>query len=102
MKTYPITTIRSGQAFPILMRPPFGDEAIARAYWADKEWKKWAVDVIVKVVRDTRYGFTIYVGARSESLAIACAKNNLHRPVPSSTQFIARLAGPGELGCSPS
>lgn len=47
----------------------FGDEADAVAYWKDKEWKKWAVDVTAGPPR----------GAR----------------------FIARLAGPRELGCVP-
>lgn len=31
-------------------------------------------DVIVKIVKNTRYGFTVYVGARTATAAIACAK----------------------------
>ena len=57
------------------------------------------MDVIVKIVKNTRYGFTVYVGARTATAAIACAKENLYRPVPSNAQFVARLAGPKELGC---
>ena len=98
VKTYPVTSFPS-RAFPVLMHPPYGDRALAESFWADKEWKKWAVDVIVKIVKNTRYGFTVYVGARTATAAIACAKENLYRPVPSNTQFVARLAGPKELGC---
>lgn len=87
--------------FPVLLHPPLGDHAAAASYWADKEYKTWAVDVIARVVRDTRYGFTMYVRARSEVAASACARKNLYRPVPAGARFVARLAGPLELGCVP-
>ena len=94
-----VTTPAGG--FPMLLHPPLGDHADAAAYWSDREWKTWAVDVVAQEVRGTRYGFSMYVRARTGDAATQCAKRNLYRPVPVGTRFVARLAGPRELDCVP-
>lgn len=80
---------------------PFGDAADAAAFWSGKEWKKWAVDVQAGPARRPTFSRTLYVGARTEERAIACAKENLPTKPPRGARFSARLAGPRELGCMP-
>ena len=79
--------------------PRMGDHALARRYWADKEWKKWAVDVVAGSERKPTFGRTVYARARTAEAAIGCAKRNMHQ-IPRGARFEARLAGPHELGCT--
>lgn len=78
----------------------FGDEADAYAFWKDKEWKTFAVDLIAKVGKKQKVIRTMYVRARTSSDAAQCAKDNdwSGKPKP---RYVARLAGPRELGCTP-
>lgn len=78
----------------------FGDEADAIAYWRDKEWKKFAVDVTAGPEKRPTFRETLYVRARTPEAAIECAKRNIFRK-PARARFVARLAGPVELGCVP-
>lgn len=88
------------RGFIRLLPPPLGDHAEAVAYWADREWKKWAVDVVAAVSSGTKFGFTMYVRARTADAARECAKKNLYRPIPVGAELVTRLAGPRELGCT--
>lgn len=78
----------------------FGDEADALAYWTGKEWKTFAVDVTAGPAKRPTFRQTLYVRARTPERAIACAKQNMLRK-PAGARFLARLAGPRELGCVP-
>lgn len=75
------------------------DEADAAAYWEDKEWKKWAVEVQAGPARRPTFKRTIYVGARTCERAIEVAQANMPVKPPRGARFHARLAGPRELGC---
>lgn len=79
----------------------FQDEADAEAYWRDKEWKKWAVDVIAGPAKRPTFRTTHYARARTAESAIDCVKRNLLTRPPRGARFSARLAGPRELGCVP-
>lgn len=74
------------------------DEADAAAYWESREWKKWAVDVTAGPMRRPRFRATIYVRARDRRAAVETAKRSMPAP-PKAGRFLARLAGPRELGC---
>ncbi|MEM5387897.1 hypothetical protein VSR68_30545 [Paraburkholderia phymatum] len=76
----------------------FQDEADAIAYWADKEFKKWAIDVTAGPEKHPTYSRTFYACARTSGRAIECVRRDmLHKPA--GARFRARLAGPRELGC---
>jgi hypothetical protein len=79
----------------------FGDEADAHAFWKDKEWKTFAVDVFQYKGNKQKKIYTMYVRARNGAAAETCAKGNdkQNKPIP---RYVARLAGPVELGCTPS
>lgn len=79
----------------------FGDEADALAYWQDKEWKKWAIDVTAGPHKRPTYRNTFYARAKTAEDAIACTKRNMIGKPPRGARFTARLAGPRELGCVP-
>ncbi len=76
----------------------FGDEADAHAYWKNREWKTYAVDLVTGSGKIRKV--TMYVRARDEEGARECAReNDVHR---SPKLFnCPRLAGPRELGCTP-
>lgn len=76
------------------------DHADAIAYWRDKEWKKFAVDVVAGPRSRPTYRNTFYACARTGERAIACVKREAIG-LPKRAQFVARLAGPSELGCVP-
>ncbi|MCK9709875.1 hypothetical protein [Pseudomonas syringae] len=78
----------------------FGDEADAHAYWAHREWKTFAVDLIIWSGNKRTLLHTMYVRARDDAGAVDCAvKNDIRRkPKP---RYFPRLAGPVELGCTP-
>ncbi|MGY2173521.1 hypothetical protein [Pseudomonas gingeri] len=78
----------------------FGDEADAHAYWKDKEWKVYAVDLVQGRGKKEKVIRTMYVRARTGLGAATCAKENdwSRNPKP---RYVARLAGPRELGCTP-
>ena len=79
----------------------FGDEADAHAFWKDKEWKTYAVDLVQGRGKKEKVIRTMYVRARTGIGAATCAKDNdwSRNPKP---RYVARLAGPRELGCTPS
>ncbi len=79
----------------------FGDEADAIAYWRNHEWKKFAVDVKAGPPKRPTFRTTVYVRARTGEAAIECAKRNMITKPPRGARFVARLAGPRELGCVP-
>jgi hypothetical protein len=76
----------------------FQDEADAIAYWADKEFKKWAIDVTAGPHKRPTYNRTFYACARTSGRAIECVKRDMSHK-PAGARFSARLAGPRELGC---
>jgi hypothetical protein len=77
----------------------FGDEADAHAFWKDKEWKTFAVDLIEHQGKKQKVIHTMYVRARTSGAAAICAKENdrARKPKP---RYVVRLAGPRELGCT--
>lgn len=77
----------------------FGDEAVAVAFWRDKEWKKWAVDVTACPTKRPTLRTTYYARARTAENAITCVQRNMSIRPPRAARFTARLAGPSELGC---
>lgn len=77
----------------------FGDEADAHAFWKDKEYKTFAVDLIQGNGRKRKIVRTMYVRARTAKGAVECAKANDWSPRP-KPYYSARLAGPRELGCT--
>ncbi|MCG6541722.1 hypothetical protein MCB86_16740 [Pseudomonas sp. KSR10] len=78
----------------------FGDETDAREYWATREWKTFAIDVVAGPSNRPTYRHTVYVRARTAAEAISSAKRNMIGK-PSRPRYSARLAGPRELGCVP-
>lgn len=77
------------------------DADLAREYWADKEWKKYAVDIRKGKEKKPTYKRTVYVRARSGTDAVEWVKRNLSLlQAPSRCWYVPRLAGPRELGCS--
>ncbi|MEX3605246.1 MAG: hypothetical protein VB142_00260 [Burkholderia sp.] len=76
----------------------FQDEADAIAYWAGKEWKKWAVDVTAGPEKRPTYNRTFYAQSRTADRAIAAVKREMIDK-PARARFRVRLAGPRELGC---
>lgn len=79
----------------------FGDEADAHAFWKDKEFKTFAVDLFQGSGKKQKLLRTMYVRARTAKGAAECAKANdwSSKPKP---YYVPRLAGPRELGCTPS
>lgn len=76
------------------------DVDLAAEYWADKEWKKFAVDIKKGNHKKLTYQHTTYVRARTGADAIEWVKSNLGLFLaPGRCWFAARLAGPRELGC---
>lgn len=75
------------------------DHAKAVAYWAEKEFKKFAVHVVIGSGRRPNSEHITYIGARTHQGAIEGAKRA--RTQPGLAQYFARLAGPAELGCVP-
>lgn len=86
---------------PRQVRMLFGDEADAHAYWKDKEWKVYAVDLVQGRGKKEKVSHTMYVRARTGLGAATCAKENDWSCNP-KPRYVARLAGPRELGCTPS
>jgi hypothetical protein len=78
----------------------FTDEADAIAYWAGREFKTFAVDVRTGARRRSATARTLYVRARTPERAEACAQQEDWQKKP-GTKYVARLAGPRELGCVP-
>lgn len=95
------TEERAATPAPRQQRMLFGDEADAHAYWKDKELKVYAVDLIQGRGKKEKVAHTMYVRARTGLGAATCAKENdwSRNPKP---RYVARLAGPRELGCTPS
>lgn len=77
----------------------FGDEADAHAYWKDREWKTYAVDLVTGAGKKRKVIHTMYVRARDSHGAEVCAKDNDIRRTPRPFYY-PRLAGPRELGCT--
>lgn len=84
---------------PKQQRILFGDEADAYAFWKDKEFKTYAVDLVTGSGRKRKIIHTMYVRARDKKAAEACAKANDVRRIPKPFYY-PRLAGPRELGCT--
>ncbi len=76
------------------------DEADADAYWADKEFKTFAVDVTAGPERRPTYRQTFYARARRPEGAIRATQREAIG-LPARARYRARLAGPRELGCVP-
>lgn len=83
-----------------LYTPYMIDRATATAYWRDKEWKIFAVDVTAGPARRPTYVQTWYSRARAPERAIECVKREAWG-LPGRARYVARLAGPEELGCVP-
>ena len=79
----------------------FGDEADAHAYWATREWKTFAVDLVAGSGPKRKVIHTMYVRARDEDGARMCAGENDVARTP-KLAYVPRLAGPRELGCTAS
>lgn len=79
----------------------FQDQIDAIAYWADKEWKKWAVDITAGPEKKPTYCRTFYCAAMSGDRALTVVKRDLTTRPPRGARYVVRLAGPRELGCVP-
>lgn len=77
------------------------DQLDAMAYWANKEWKTWAVDITAGPEKKPNYSRTHYCRARTGARAIEAVKRDLPIKPPGRARYAARLAGPRELGCVP-
>jgi hypothetical protein len=86
---------------PAPLEPRFvsQDELDGRRYWADKEWKTYAVDITAGPQRKPTHRSTQYVSSRDVASAVATVKGRAYMGIPSGARFFARLAGPRELGC---
>ncbi|MBX4139619.1 hypothetical protein K1567_27425 [Pseudomonas sp. S5F11] len=60
----------------------FGDEADAHAFWKDKEFKVFAVDLVQGNGKKRKVIRTMYVRARTAKGAAECAKENDWTPRP--------------------
>lgn len=80
-------------------RMVFGDEADAHAFWKDKEFKVFAVDLVQGNGKKRKVIRTMYVRSRTARGAAECAKANDWSPKP-KPYYSPRLAGPRELGCT--
>jgi hypothetical protein len=76
------------------------DFEAARAYWSEREYKKFAVHVWTGPDNRPTTERVIYVGARRAEDAVLGARHNTPFTFPAGAKFAARLAGPHELGCS--
>jgi len=76
----------------------FGDELDARDYWKDREYKKFAVEVTAGPEKRPTFKQTHYAGSSTPEGAIESVKRNLITK-PTRARYVARLAGPKELGC---
>ncbi|MER0040577.1 hypothetical protein [Pseudomonas sp. MGal98] len=77
------------------------DADIAARYWADKEWKTYAVDIQTDAPSKPTYKRTVYVRARKAADAEAWTrKNRTLLNTPKRCWMRARLAGPRELGAT--
>lgn len=76
------------------------DQRTAAAFWADKEVKVFAVDCTAGPEKKPTYAQTWYARARSRDLAIETIKRDCYG-LPKKARFRVRLAGPKELGCTP-
>lgn len=76
------------------------DAADAARYWADKEYKTFAIDCVAGADRKPTYRRTHYARARTGNDAVALVRKNVNW-LPRQTRCRARLAGPRELGCVP-
>jgi hypothetical protein len=74
------------------------DSERARAYWAPRPAKVFAVDLEAGPAQRPTFEATMYCRATSHLQAIACARRNCVLRVP-GLRYRARLAGPRELGC---
>lgn len=81
--------------------PSCEDTARAKTFWANVEFKKYAVDVVAGTAWRLEYGRTFYAQARSAEKAINAVKRDAFG-IPPGASFTARLAGPSELGCTQS
>ena len=79
----------------------FQDQIDAMAYWADKEWKKWAVDITAGPEKKPTFCRTFYCAAMSSDRALEVVKRDLTTRPPRGARYVVRLAGPRELGCVP-
>jgi hypothetical protein len=77
----------------------FGDGADAHVFWKDKDWKTFAVELIEHRGNKPKVIHTMYVRARTGAAAAICAKANDMQRRPKA-RYVARLAGPRELGCA--
>lgn len=70
----------------------------AEAYWADKEFKKFAVTVTAGPAKRPTFRDVIYVQTKTADRAIECAKGRLSRAIRGA-RFSVKLATARELGC---
>lgn len=79
------------------MTPAYMTQAEADAYWAPREFKKWVVTLergpVKRPEREVKY-----VGARTRSNAIGCARRNA-LTVKNPSRVSCRLATAQDLGC---
>ncbi|WP_025139667.1 hypothetical protein [Achromobacter sp. DH1f] len=84
------------------MRWPYvsqDDAATAERFWADKEFKKYAVDVVAGPERRPTYSRTFYAHTRNADRAIEVIKRDVIG-LPKRARFRARLWVPKNLGAS--
>ncbi len=78
------------------------DAQLAKVYWATRESKAFAVEVVARDVKKITYKRTIYVRASDEQRARDWVKANRSMfGLPRVFGSKARLAGPMELGAVP-
>lgn len=85
------------QATTTTYLPARQSQADANRYWATQQWKKYVVTLESGPQR-ARLSEVRYVSARTESLAVACAKRNA-MTVKRPSRVHCRLATAQDLGC---
>ena len=77
------------------------EATLALAYWRDREWKKWRVDVMAGPEKRPTFARTYYAGARDQAGALRAVRAHLVGLIPRTARLMARLATPSDLGCVP-
>lgn len=83
-----------------MLDPVFtSDICAAGAYWRDRTYKKWRVDVTAGPAKRPTFARTYYAGGVDRDAAGRAVRRHLVGLIPRNAHLAIRLAGPRELGC---
>jgi len=84
----------------MLQRPLLPEDQEAEAYWANREFKKFAITVTAGPAKRPTHHEVIFVQTRTPERAIECAQGRLGSVIRGA-RFSVKLATARELGCVP-